>query len=84
MGSVVNICFTRLTSAAWAVFFGSMWAGFESRFNSILLSLAYHTKLLDEEAIAADIADAVRRHNEDSEKWEQQEREWVSKACLNT
>jgi len=53
-----------------------MWAGFESRFHGILRSLAYHSELVDKEAIAVDISDAVRRHKEESEKWEQQEREW--------
>ena len=53
-----------------------MWAGFETRFNTILDRLAYHTALLDKEAAAIDISDAVRRSKEDSERWELQEREW--------
>jgi hypothetical protein len=53
-----------------------MWAGFESRFSRILQNLAYHSELLDKEAVAADISNAIRRHKEDSAKWEQQEREW--------
>lgn len=61
---------------AWAIFFGSMWAGFESRFNRILKCLAYHSELADKEAAAADISEAVRRSKVDDEKWEQQEREW--------
>ncbi|KAF2833694.1 hypothetical protein CC86DRAFT_13602 [Ophiobolus disseminans] len=61
---------------SWQILFGSLWAGFEVRFNSILRSLAYHSELVDKEAVAADISDAVRRYKEESEKWEQQEREW--------
>ncbi|KAH7085093.1 hypothetical protein BKA63DRAFT_10537 [Paraphoma chrysanthemicola] len=61
---------------SWAIFFSSMWAGFESRFNSILRSLAYHSELADKEAVAADISEAVRRSKDDDEKWKQQEREW--------
>jgi hypothetical protein len=53
-----------------------MWAGFESRFNGILKSLAYHSELADKEAAAADIAEAIRRSKADDEKWEQQEHEW--------
>jgi hypothetical protein len=53
-----------------------MWAGFESRFDGILKSLAYHSELADKEAVAADIAEAVRRSKADDEKWEQQEHEW--------
>ncbi|KAH8635933.1 hypothetical protein IG631_07767 [Alternaria alternata] len=61
---------------AWAVFFGSMWLGFESRFNEILKSLAYHSDLADKEAAAADIAEAIRRSKADDERWERQENEW--------
>ena len=53
-----------------------MWAGFESRFNGILKNLAYHGGLVDKEAAAAEISEAVRRSKADDEKWEQQEREW--------
>jgi hypothetical protein len=53
-----------------------MWAGFESRFNGILRNLAYHSELVDKEAVAADISEAVRRSKADDEKWDQQEREW--------
>ncbi|USP82247.1 hypothetical protein yc1106_09521 [Curvularia clavata] len=63
---------------SWATFFGSMWAGFESRFNGILERLAYHSKLVDKEATAADIAEAIRRNKADDKKWEQQEREWAA------
>ncbi|CAN9372932.1 unnamed protein product [Alternaria alternata] len=61
---------------SWAVFFGSMWLGFESRFNEILKSLAYHSDLADKEAAAADIAEAIRRSKADDERWERQENEW--------
>ncbi|KAH3951684.1 hypothetical protein HBI56_079460 [Parastagonospora nodorum] len=61
---------------SWAIYFGSMWAGFESRFDTILKNLAYHTDLADKEAAAADISEAVRRSKSNEEKWEQQEREW--------
>jgi hypothetical protein len=53
-----------------------MWAGFESRFNAILQNLAYHSELLDKEATAAGISDAVRRNKANEEEWEQQQREW--------
>ena len=53
-----------------------MWAGFETRFITILDRLAYHTALLDKEAAAIDISEAVRRSKEDFERWELQEREW--------
>jgi len=55
-----------------------MWAGFESRFDGILKNLAYHTELADKEAVAADIAESVRRSKADDESWEQQEREWTA------
>ncbi|RYN19214.1 hypothetical protein AA0119_g12858 [Alternaria tenuissima] len=61
---------------SWAVFFGSMWLGFESRFNEISKSLAYHSDLADKEAAAADIAEAIRRSKADDERWERQENEW--------
>ncbi len=53
-----------------------MWAGFESRFSTILSRLAYHNELLDKEALAADISNAVKHNKEEAENWEQQEREW--------
>jgi len=65
-----------LTWTAWVTFFGSMWAGFETRFSTILDRLAYHSVLLDKEAQAIDISEAVRRSKEDAERWELQEREW--------
>ncbi|EMD86414.1 hypothetical protein COCHEDRAFT_1116517 [Bipolaris maydis C5] len=46
---------------SWTIFFGSMWAGFESRFNGILKNLAYHGGLVDKEAAAAEISEAVRQ-----------------------
>ncbi|KAF2728956.1 ankyrin [Polyplosphaeria fusca] len=61
---------------AWANFFTSIWSGFESRFGAILSNLAYHRELVDKEAIAVDIADAVTRSRLDEERWEKQEREW--------
>lgn len=62
-----------------------MWLGFESRFNGILKSLAYHSELADKEAAAADIAEAVRRSRADDEKWEQQENEWNAVSiCLES
>jgi hypothetical protein len=53
-----------------------MWAGFETRFSAILERLAYHSDLLEKEANAIDISEAVKRHNENTEWWEKQEREW--------
>jgi hypothetical protein len=63
---------------AWAIFFGSLWAGFESRFETILKNLAYHSELVDKEAFAAEISNAVLRNEEEAKKWEQQEKEWVA------
>ncbi|KAI8934434.1 hypothetical protein NX059_009166 [Plenodomus lindquistii] len=62
--------------SSWHTFFGSMWAGFESRFSGILAQLAYHSKLLDEEAIAIDISNTIAQSREQALKWEQQEQEW--------
>lgn len=53
-----------------------MWAGFETRFSTILRRLAYHGELMDKEATAVDISDAVKRNKEEDEKWSQQESEW--------
>jgi len=53
-----------------------MWDGFESRFGDILRSLANHSELVDKEAVAVNIVDAVARSKEDVDRWEQQEREW--------
>lgn len=53
-----------------------MWAGFESRFGSILESLAYHSELVNKEAAAVNISEAVARSREEVDRWEQQEREW--------
>ncbi|KAF2678067.1 hypothetical protein K458DRAFT_377432 [Lentithecium fluviatile CBS 122367] len=61
---------------SWAIFFGSMWDGFESRFGDILRNLANHSELVDKEAVAVDISDAVARSKEEADRWEQQEREW--------
>jgi hypothetical protein len=55
-----------------------MWAGFESRFGTILNNLAYHRELVDKEAFAAEVSSAVLHNEEESKKWEQQEREWVA------
>ena len=53
-----------------------MWAGFESKFGNILRTLAYHSDLVDKEAVAMDISNAVTRSKEEVNRWEQQEREW--------
>jgi hypothetical protein len=55
-----------------------MWAAFTSRFDIILKNLAYHSTLVDKEAVAADISNAVMRNEEDARKWEQQEQEWAA------
>jgi len=67
---------------AWAFFFGSMWANFDTRFKSILANLAYHSDLIDKEAISIDIAASSKRRKEDVERFEKQEKEWKS-AKLN-
>ncbi|RMZ72474.1 hypothetical protein GMOD_00007468 [Pyrenophora seminiperda CCB06] len=61
---------------SWAIFFGSMWANFESRFDGILKNLAYHGELADKEAAAAAIFEALRRSKVNDERWKQQEHEW--------
>lgn len=60
-----------------------MWSGFESRFEAILERMAYHSELVNNEAISADISGAVRRHQEEKEKWAQQERDALA-AKLRT
>ena len=61
---------------AWNLFFSSMWGQFESRFDSILASLAHHSELVDKEAMAVDISEAMERRQRDAEMWEKQELEW--------
>lgn len=60
-----------------------MWDNFDSRFKSILADLAYHSDLIDKEAIAIDIAASLRHQKEDAERFEKQEQEW-KKAKLGT
>ena len=55
-----------------------MWAVFESRFGSILSSLAYHRDLMDKEAAAIDVSAALEHNKQEAEKWERQEREWLA------
>jgi len=45
-----------------------MWAGFETRFHTILDRLVYHVALLDKEAAMIDISEAVRRSKEDVDR----------------
>ncbi|PSN61329.1 hypothetical protein BS50DRAFT_534675 [Corynespora cassiicola Philippines] len=67
-----------LCRKSWKVFFASMWSGFESRFGAILGNLAYHSELVDKEAVSIDISDAMTRSRLDEERWEKQEREWTA------
>ncbi|PVI02267.1 hypothetical protein DM02DRAFT_702449 [Periconia macrospinosa] len=60
----------------WKFFFSSMWDNFDSRFKSILADLAYHSDLVDKEAVAVDIAASLRYQKEDAERFEKQEQEW--------
>jgi hypothetical protein len=53
-----------------------MWAGFESRFDTILRNLAYHSELVDKEAVAFEVSAAVTRRKEEEMRWEDQDREW--------
>lgn len=53
-----------------------MWAHFDSRFNSILASLAHHSELVDKEAVAVNISEAVERRRLDAQRWDKQEVEW--------
>jgi hypothetical protein len=59
-----------------------MWANFDTRFRAILANLAYHSDLIDKEAISIDIAASSKRREEDVERFEKQEREWKD-AKLN-
>jgi hypothetical protein len=61
---------------AWSFFFSSMWDNFDSRFKSILADLAYHSDLVEKEAIAIDIAASSKHQKEDAERFEKQEKEW--------
>ena len=42
----------------WRMFFDTLWARFDRRFNGILESLARHTELVDKEANSIDISEA--------------------------
>jgi len=59
----------------WEIFFGSLWADFESRFGNILKSLAYHSELVDKEAAAVGISSAISWSKEEMDTWEQQDHE---------
>ncbi|KAI3318736.1 hypothetical protein HD806DRAFT_510815 [Xylariaceae sp. AK1471] len=48
--------FVRRTS--WKFFFGTTWANFDFRFNSILSSMARHSEAIDQEAATIDIVEA--------------------------
>ena len=53
-----------------------MWARFETRFTAILQSLAYHSDLLDREAVSINVSEEVKYNQEQTQRWEQQEAEW--------
>lgn len=53
-----------------------MWGNFDSRFNSILARLAHHSELVDKEAAAVNISEAIERRTLDSQRWDNQEFEW--------
>jgi hypothetical protein len=59
-----------------------MWDNFDSRFKSILADLAYHSDLVEKEAISIDIAASAKHQKDDAERFEKQEKEWKS-AKLN-
>jgi len=61
---------------AWKLFFATLWGHFESRFDSILASLARHSELLDKESIAVNISEAVDHRRRSTEQWEKQDKEW--------
>jgi hypothetical protein len=48
----------RGLNIAWHLFFDSLWKSFDSRFNSILASLARHKELVTKEAAAIDLMEA--------------------------
>ncbi|KAI9674908.1 MAG: hypothetical protein M1822_009011 [Bathelium mastoideum] len=60
---------------SWQILFTSTWGHFESRFSSILASLAYHGELVDKEAAAIDISYAAERRERQLEQWEKAEAE---------
>ena len=53
-----------------------MWSTLDTHFAGTLDSLAYHSKLMDQEAAAVDIAEAVKHHKLDADESRNQEREW--------
>ena len=57
-----------LRRKSWQIFFSSMWAHFDSRFGAILAILAYHKDLVDKEAVAANIAEAKERREQQIEQ----------------
>ncbi|KAI9686269.1 MAG: hypothetical protein M1822_003925 [Bathelium mastoideum] len=60
---------------SWQIFFSSMWAHFDLRFDAILKSLAYHSDLIDKEAVAAHIAEAKERREQQSEQLDKIEKD---------
>ncbi|KAI9667637.1 MAG: hypothetical protein M1821_000454 [Bathelium mastoideum] len=64
-----------LRRKSWQIFFGSMWAQFDFRFDAILKSLAYHSDLVDREAVAAHITEAKERREQQSEQWNKIEKD---------
>jgi hypothetical protein len=59
-----------------------MWDNFDSRFKSILANLAYHSDLVDKEAVSFDIVASANHRKEDLERFKKQKREWKN-AKLN-
>lgn len=55
---------TNMILAGWKIFFKTLWAGFDRRFNRILDSLARHSELVDKEANSIDIAEAKEWRSE--------------------
>ena len=53
-----------------------MWANFDSRFNSLLSNIAYHSDLADRWANTANNVQAIERRREDLKRFEKQEKEW--------
>jgi hypothetical protein len=58
---------------AWKLFFSSSWGRFEHRFSSLLSSMSRTSDLIDREAVALDIAQAIEWRTTEAERSQQRE-----------
>ncbi|KUJ09937.1 uncharacterized protein LY89DRAFT_723790 [Mollisia scopiformis] len=59
---------------AWHIFFGSLWKGFQFRFNGILKNLAQHQKLLRQQVQVIDLVEAKEWRTRNEEDIARQEK----------